>query len=136
MKVCNPYCDLCAKAHPILEKLYDQEIIDLQIIFTASLSEKDHRSFSVRHLRAIASQKDIERTKKSISDWYDGVDKNHQEFSLYIPLNEELYQQCEELNQMHKWCEMENIAQTPTRFLEGYKLPREYSVNDLLYTLR
>jgi thiol-disulfide isomerase/thioredoxin len=33
LKVCNPYCGPCARAHPALEQLYEKGNIDLQILF-------------------------------------------------------------------------------------------------------
>jgi len=32
---------------------------------------------------------------------------------------------------MKAWCEKEGITHTPTIFINGYKLPKEYRIEDL-----
>ena len=55
IKVCNPYCGPCAKAHPAIHDLIkENENIKVQILFTATAKENDKRSKPVKHLLAIA----------------------------------------------------------------------------------
>lgn len=66
IKVCNPYCGPCAKAHPELEALlHNNEDVQVQIIFTATNDEKDFKASPVKHLLAIARKGDHELLKKS-----------------------------------------------------------------------
>ncbi|WP_223033648.1 vitamin K epoxide reductase family protein [Hanstruepera marina] len=135
LKVCNPYCEPCAQAHPILEKLLKKGIIDLQIIFTASGKENDIRSKPVRHLLAIESQGDLQKTKKALDDWYLPIKKDYLLFSQLYPVNGEINQQNKKIKAMYQWCYEENIMHTPAIYINGYELPNDYSLNDLLHLL-
>ena len=54
VKVCNPYCGPCAKAHPVLESLVNTGKINLQVLFTAR-SIEDRMGKPVSHFLAIDS---------------------------------------------------------------------------------
>ncbi|WP_187269297.1 vitamin K epoxide reductase family protein [Algibacter pacificus] len=82
IKVCNPYCGPCAKAHPVLEDLVKNGKINLQILFTAKSSD-DHTGKSVSHLLAIDSKGDKNTTQKALDDWYH-AEKRIME---YLPIN-------------------------------------------------
>ena len=50
-KVCNPYCDPCARAHVIInELLQTNSNLKVQIIFNATSQENDSRKEPVKHL--------------------------------------------------------------------------------------
>ncbi|MEO6979925.1 MAG: vitamin K epoxide reductase family protein, partial [Mucilaginibacter sp.] len=71
IKVCNPFCGPCAKAHlPIEELLENNPDVQVQIIFTSTNKDGDYRTPPVKHLMAIAEQNDIELTKQALDDWY------------------------------------------------------------------
>lgn len=131
LKICNPYCGPCAKAHPILEGLYKKGHIDLQVIFTALPDKKDPRSRPVSHLLAIDSQGDKNKTQESLGWWYKSEKKDYGEFSKIFPMNDRLEQQYEKIRDMNEWCKNEKISHTPTIFINGFELPKEYSVEDL-----
>jgi thiol-disulfide isomerase/thioredoxin len=130
IKVCNPYCGPCASAHPILDELYHQGVIDLQILFTASAEENDKRFQPVNHLLAIDSL-DATKSQKALDDWYMADKKDYAVFASKYPMNGELQQQKNKIEQMYKWCEAEKITHTPTVFVNGYKLADEYTIADL-----
>src|SRR6202000_1810955 len=55
IKVCNPYCGPCAKAHaPIEEILNNNPNVEVQIVFMATNKDGDIRAPPVKHLLAIA----------------------------------------------------------------------------------
>ncbi|MGF7232346.1 vitamin K epoxide reductase family protein [Arachidicoccus sp.] len=65
LKVCNPYCDPCAKAHPAMEALLDNNPdVQIQIIFTANGEENDIKTPPVKHLLAIAEKSEEDNTKQ------------------------------------------------------------------------
>lgn len=130
LKVCNPYCPPCARAHPILEKLYQDGIIDLQILFTATTDENDYKYYPVSHLLAIDTQNAL-LTHKALDDWYRASVKDYASFSKKYPLNIGLKSQNAKIEKMQKWCEDENITHTPSIFINGYKLTKDYAISDL-----
>ncbi len=130
IKVCNPYCGPCAKAHPILEDLLQKGRINLQILFTAKV-EDQRMADPVRHLLAIDSLGDSTKTQLALDDWYGSEKKDYNLFCKNYPLNGELELQDKKIAGMHSWCEAENITHTPTLFINGHQLPLEYGVEDL-----
>lgn len=131
IKVCNPYCGPCANAHPALDELYNSGLIALQIIFTATTDEKDLRSKPVAHFLAIEEHLGKTKTLESLDSWYNAKTKDYAEFSKNYPMNGELTAQKTKIEKMNQWCENEKITHTPTIFINGHELPKEYSVNDL-----
>lgn len=136
VKVCNPYCGPCARAHPEIEIILENNPdVQARIIFTATEDEKDIRSKPVKHLMAINEKGDAGLTKQALDDWYLAPKKDYEAFANKYPLNGELLKQGEKLNVMSEWCEKTGISFTPTFFVDGFQLPEMYSVNDLRYLL-
>ena len=146
IKVCNPYCGPCAKAHPALEELlHNNDEVCLQIIFTATNNENDIKKKIVAHLLAIAAQKDEQRTRKALGDWYESTQKSYDAFAIRYPMKEELQEQEPEIERMRQWCDDTKIKFTPTFFIstnggdeneqQYFQLPDLYSVNELKYIL-
>lgn len=121
LKVCNPYCGPCAKAHPVLEALYEKGGIELQIIFSTNADPEDPRTKTISHFLATDGKGDIDITRKALHSWYGAETKDYDAFA----------QQGEKLQAMKAWCESEGITHTPTIFINGYELPESYIVEDL-----
>ncbi|MGV8815868.1 MAG: vitamin K epoxide reductase family protein [Gelidibacter sp.] len=136
IKVCNPYCGPCAKAHPILDSLLKAGHINLQVLFTATTNEEDIGAKPVRHFLAIDSKKDKKETEKALDNWYMAEEKDYNTFAKKHPMNGDLQEQDSKIDAMHDWCKAENITHTPTLFINGYELPQEYSIEDLTEVLQ
>lgn len=136
VKVCNPHCGPCAKAHPVMEELLkNNPNIQMQIIFTANGGDNDLNTPLVKHLLAIAEKNDEELTKEALDTWYLADKKEYSDFAAKYPMNGELKMQDEKIKLMHDWCEKTKINSTPKFFLNGHQLPDIYSVSDLKYFL-
>ena len=86
IKVCNPYCGPCERAHYILEELLEKELIDLQIIFTTKPIKKDFGYYPVNHLLTISKNNNHLSTKKALDDWYKIGNKDYNLFKLKNPI--------------------------------------------------
>ena len=136
IKVCSPYCEPCSKVHPKVEELvYNNDNLQLQILFTASGEETDRKTLPVEHLLALASKQDHQLIEQALNDWYSAPVKDYNTFSAKYPLNGEVEKQNEKVRAMRRWCEDMNISFTPTFFINGQQLPEIYSVEDLKYFL-
>lgn len=132
IKVCNPYCGPCAKAHPVLEEIVKRnKNVNIKVIFTASNNENDRTSKPVKHLLAIAAKQNLQLTEQALDDWYLADKKDYDVFAAKYPMNGELIEQESKLDQMKKWCDEAEIAFTPTIFVNGKRLPERYSINEL-----
>ena len=137
IKVCNPYCGPCSKAHPKIEALLEQnDNVKATIIFTTPNDEGNAAIKPVRHLLAIAEKNNNEKIiKQSLDDWYLTEKKDYELFAAKYPMNGELLKQGDKIEAMDKWCKAMEISATPTIFINGYKLPDAYSIEDLQYFL-
>lgn len=131
IKVCNPYCEPCAKAHPILEELVRKEKISLQILFSVNISDNDIKRKPVSHFLAINEEEGESKIQQALDDWYLQKNKEYDFFAKNYPVNGNLMDQKNKIEAMHIWCEKEKITHTPTIFINGYELPKEYGVKDL-----
>ncbi|WP_208874432.1 cysteine peptidase family C39 domain-containing protein, partial [Polaribacter reichenbachii] len=136
VKVCNPYCGPCAKAHPILEDLVHKGIINLQVLFTAKADEKDKKFKPVAHFLEIDEQGNKTKTQQALDDWYSANKKEYDLFANKHPIKTELIKQKEKIKAMNSWCTIENITATPTIFINGNQLPKEYKIEDLTEVLQ
>jgi len=136
IKVCNPYCGPCAKAHLKIESLLDNlNNLQVKILFNAPNEEDNMMTKPVKHLLAIDAKKDEVLTKKALDDWYLTKTKDYDAFAAKYPMNGELKQQDEKVDAMAKWCKKMGVQFTPTIFINGYQLPDAYSIEDLQYFL-
>ncbi|MBC9910523.1 vitamin K epoxide reductase family protein [Chitinophaga varians] len=136
IKVCNPYCGPCAKAHtPMDELLNNNPDVQVQLIFLATNNEADSRSLPVKHLLAITEKNSEQLTRQALDDWYLSGQKNYEIFAGKYPLNGELHRQSAKVEAMADWCRKTGIAFTPTFFINGHQLPTPYNLNDLKFFL-
>lgn len=136
IKVCNPYCAPCAKAHkPLEELLNNNPDVQLRIVFLANNNEIDHTRWPAKHLLAIAAMNNPDYTKRALDDWYLPEEKDYDVFSAKYPLNGELKQQEPKIDAMSYWCTSMRVNFTPTFFVNGYQLPPQYDATDLKYFL-
>ncbi|HVU98342.1 MAG TPA: thioredoxin domain-containing protein [Puia sp.] len=132
IKVCNPYCNPCAQAHPMIDQLLrTHDNLKVQIIFTAKDDDKDKKAVPVRHLMALYDKKDPELMLRALDDWYLAPEKDYQRFARKYPLNGELQKQGGKLQAMSEWCTQTGIFATPTIFVNGRQMPEIYSLGDL-----
>ncbi len=134
LKVCNPYCGPCARTHPVLEELYNDGNIDLQILFLPGRTD-EVRLKTISHLMGIASKGNTAYTRQALDDWYGSEKKDYAVFAEKYPLNGELKEQGNIIQAMKDWCEAEKISHTPTIFINGDEIPSAYTAEDLRYIL-
>jgi len=141
IKVCNPYCGPCAKAHPKIDNLIkNNPNWKVQIIFSEPVNKGDIKFITVSHLMAVAEKCENENNEwlkqKALDDWYASSKKSanmYQSFAAKYPVNGTLLNQENKVDAMYKWCEKNAVKFTPTFFVNGYQLPEQYEIADLQY---
>ena len=135
IKVCNPYCGPCAKAHPEIDLLLHNNVnLKVKIIFT-STNLDDFMATPVKHLLTIAEKQNEPLTKQALDDWYLPENKDYEQFVKKHPLDAQLDIQNNKMIKMKAWCDKIDITSTPTFFVNGYQLPDAYNIQDLQYFL-
>lgn len=136
IKVCNPYCGPCANMHPKLEKIIaHNKNVNLKIIFTSPNEDNNAGTLVVKHLLAVALTGDNKKTQQALDDWYLPVKKDYEVFAGKYHMNGELKMQGDKVEAMSKWCQESAITHTPTIFVNGYRLPEHYNVEELEFIL-
>ena len=136
IKVCNPYCGPCAKAHSKIEELLEQnKNVKAKIIFTTPNDETNPAIHPVTHLLAIAEENNGVKIKQALDDWYLSNTKDYAVFEKKYPMNGEVKKQGHKIEAMDRWCKAMEVRATPTIFLNGYQLPDAYNIEDLQYFL-
>lgn len=131
---CNPYCGPCAKAHEVLDKLVERNDIGLTVRLTVKTGNKEDKKLqAVNYMLQLLKDKDAGYKRKILYDWYALIDM--EKFKDKYPLikTEDTFEQLEILE---KWSADCKIEFTPTIFINGYELPKQYTVNDLIVLKR
>lgn len=132
IKVCNPYCGPCARAHTVMEELVNHnKDVKVKIIFTTTNSEHDRGAPVVRHLLAIQEKGREDVLENALDDWYLAEKKNYETFSAKYPMNGTLQTQDEKIEEMSTWCKKAGIHYTPTIYVNGRRLPEDYDATIL-----
>jgi uncharacterized membrane protein/protein-disulfide isomerase len=132
LKVCNPYCQPCARSHRHLKELLARnENVQVRIVFTAAMSGRAEATMVIRRLLSIAAQGNAARTRQALDDWYLDDSRDYERFAAKYPLDQQPEEPDTHLQNMYDWCKAADIAQTPTIFINGYKLPESYQTNEL-----
>ncbi len=132
IKICNPYCVPCARAHPELESIIkNNSDVKVRIIFTASGEDDDKRTAPVTHLLAIEETRGQKEVHRALDDWYLANEKNYESFASKYPIGEELMKQKDKITAMKNWCDRMKIRATPTLFINGSELPSSYNISEL-----
>lgn len=132
--VSNPLCGPCGVAHNTLDEwLKQRDDIQVKIVFTTA-NEDDTRTKVARHMTALSFSKDNTIVVQALNDWYNGDDKNYNNWAEKYPFNRS--EGLEIATQKQKeWCEMAEVSFTPTIFINGYKLVDPYRLDDIKYLL-
>lgn len=139
--VSNPHCNPCARAHVAVERLMEKFEDKLDVIFRFLINPNDTKSESYQmlsHLFAIRSENSNDIALKSLSDWYrsDGK-KNFQKWQETYPASNQAGNSIQkQILDQSLWAKDEGINATPTIFINGKRLPEEFSIEDLDYQIR
>jgi len=134
IKVCNPYCGPCSRAHPVLEQVVrSNPDVKIRVIFRASDKDDDPIRHTAQHFLAIQEKLGSEVVKEAMNNWYLMAKKDYDAFARKYPMNGELENQRHKIVLMKAWCDEWKIRAIPTLFIDGYEYPNEYSIKELKY---
>ncbi len=129
MVACNPYCGPCATAHKVLHNLTQTNDIGLAIRLSVKTgSPEDKRTMAGRYIMELANSAGTMDKRKMMHDWYEWMDL--EKFKGKYPLQAGVNVQ-EQLVQHEEWMKEAKIEFTPSVFINGYQLPKQYKPEDL-----
>lgn len=131
----HPTCTPCRKAHNTLHTwLQSDESLQVRIIYALDGESNQGINYkAVRHMMNVSlSGSDI--IEESVHGWYNQEIKDFESWSIRYPVPFD--SRAEELvAQQIKWSVDAGIVQTPTIFINGYRLPDLYRLEDIRYLI-
>ncbi|ARS40448.1 hypothetical protein CA265_12585 [Sphingobacteriaceae bacterium GW460-11-11-14-LB5] len=133
--VSNPFCGPCAKAHQTInEWLKYRDDLQVKIIFTTADHDDDKKTKVSRHISALTTLNNADLLGKALNDWYAQGAQNYEIWAQKYPIT--FNGEMNEVTKKQKtWCDMAEIAFTPTILVNGYKLPAPYLLEDIKYLI-
>lgn len=130
----NPHCNPCAQMHFRLQKVMHEIEAKacIQYIFSAFTANLQD---SNRVLIAAYLQKERSVANAIFDNWFRWGKYNPLKFSQIFELHLDDLNVVEESDKHEKWALENSLKETPTFFLNGYLLPPEYDVEDLVYLI-
>lgn len=131
IKVCNPYCGPCAKAHPLLEEIVAENTdVKLRVMFSGSNEEGDEKGRVARHFINLYLQNGADTVGVAMHYWYTNKEKNKEDFFAKYPVVDNAKSKYIK-EAMNTWQHNAEVMQTPTIYVNGYRLPEMYRIEDL-----
>lgn len=133
--VSNLFCGPCAKAHKILDEwIKTRDDIQLKIVFTTANHDDDYKTKVTKHIAALNLSKNTTLIEKALNAWYAQREKKYEVWGKHYPAT--ITSEITIVTKKQKeWCDMAEIAFTPTILVNGYKLPEPYRLEDLKYLI-
>ena len=133
--VTNPYCGYCTLMHDRIEKLFEKTGDKISVRYVFSFDQ--HTEEGSKYLIAVYLDESltIDRKKKIFDDWFrNPKKKNIDHIKKYIrDMDYEVVNI--EMENHTQWCARTNNYATPTILVDGYKLPEDYAIEDIVWLL-
>ena len=131
---CNPYCSPCATAHKTLHELAEATDIGLTIRLSVKPEDnEDKRTIAGKYIMQVVNKMGTDFKRNVLHDWYALMDL--EKFMKKYPLQKETDIR-QQLQAHEQWNKEAKIEFTPTLFINGYQLPRQYRTEDLKNLLK
>ena len=132
--VSGPFCPPCEKAHASIERLLNDFPNQLRVVVRFAVDSRDNsdvRNQLATYLLNLANQHP-DQLPQALNEWY-----QHRKIDQLISrFPTEPASMGDGLLQEHvRWYETVGIEYTPTFFVNGYRFPKPYTVDDLRYHL-
>ena len=131
--VSNPHCGPCGAMHTKIEELLDKYKENICVFYVFSSFEGDWFDESEEFLISVYFAHSKEITREIYADWYNGGRNNRDSFISKYSFVKNQEEVVKEMERHRAFCERESIEVTPTIFINGYMLPKDYSIDDLKY---
>ncbi len=128
----NPHCNPCARMHTRIDNILakNDKAFCIQYIFSSFNEELQNSS---KQLINAYMNNDKEKTKIIFNDWFkEGKNQENIFFDKYgLNTYDETIE--EEHNKHLQWKDKTGLRATPTVLINGYKLPENYKIEDILF---
>ena len=130
----NLYCNPCKKQHEIAAQLINMypDKVNVAMRFVKSGKEEGSVGYLLGYWHQTIYGKDDEfkKTMNLMHDWFELWDL--QKFMKKYQVTHNDTEGTKQAVQHYTWIEETAVRQTPTFFINGYAMPKEYTIEDLL----
>ncbi|MEE1946970.1 vitamin K epoxide reductase family protein [Pedobacter sp. KR3-3] len=134
--VLSPFCPPCIKAYKQVENaLNSMKNLQVRIVFGGNYEKPNDQIINIlRHFIALRTKNDPLLTKNAFFDWFNGMNQNQSAWLKKYPVD--ITPETDAVLAQHRnWVKRHQIQETPTFFINGYKMPLQYQLNELKYML-
>jgi uncharacterized membrane protein len=125
--VCQPYCMPCSKAHEQLNELVKCFPHDISLnIKWLSGNEKADKILKI--LFGMVKEENSEEGFAIIEKWFELMDMD--KFRAFY-VDKTYHENSNWITEHNNWTKLNHVEFTPTIFINSYKMPPEYSIEDL-----
>lgn len=134
----NMYCSPCKEQHKYLSRLvalHPSKIGVFVRILPSSVVDDDNATVTQYFIqcwreKAFMSQSESVKTDELLTSWYNTID--FARFKRLYPISGRIDLESKKLeNYYNQWIRESKIVQTPTVFINGFKMPKYYNLEDL-----
>ena len=126
----NPHCNPCSSMHVRVNKLLEQRNdICIQYIFSSFSKELD---VSNKYLLAVYQQENG-KVKEIFDEWFKNGKSDKERFFEANPVDITKEEVTEEFKKHELWKAESGLRATPTILVNGYKLPDNFKIEDIMY---
>ncbi|HAS41257.1 MAG TPA: hypothetical protein DCS93_12300 [Microscillaceae bacterium] len=134
--VTNPFCSHCATVYQQLQKLRLQRPQEVRIRYCFPTNLNTPATKVSSHILSLLTLQGAEQASLALKGWYNGKSTNINRWVAEYPLTEEGPEAITSLLvEYNQWCKSLQVKSFPTLFINGFKLPKPYNVEDLHYHL-
>lgn len=131
--VSNPHCNPCSKIHPKIDRLIDAAGNRMFVQFFFLNFDSDQTRDSGKFLISAYFERGSDEGGKIFTRWFEGEKKSaaatYAKYGFDMGSDDVVAEQ-----ERHKaWCDANKISATPTVLVNGYRLPDNYEVDDLMF---
>lgn len=127
----NLHCASCAQLHEALRRT-DHDHCCIRYYFTTLIPKYED---AARNIIACYLQQGENAAQKALDVWYSNMGKGFASITLNAPLDLHHIDVEKELDIHRKWMKKNKLIPTPIVFINGRKLPRFYTVDDIITIL-
>ena len=136
--ITNPCCYWCKELHKEIHNLlWSRSNIKIQIIFNVPSSSSNMELEVSRAILGSAASPSTYYASNEILDFW--FEKSYNNLSLFkkrfIFPKTILEAQDNKINEMYFWCKSEKLYTTPSIFINGFLMPDEYELKEVLYMI-
>jgi uncharacterized membrane protein/thiol-disulfide isomerase/thioredoxin len=129
--VSNPYCSPCKKAYKILQEWLLVKDIQIRIIYADATFEHEPKTKVVHHFLALKHQNNNAKVEEALNFWYNLDYQDYEKLASSFPISH--FDSSQIRFKQNEWCLNAQVEYTPAIFINGYKLPNLFQLEDIIY---